>query len=195
MPRALATIDGDFAKLLLELRRVGDDRERRTVTNRRLAELAFEMREHFLTEEGNPDLAGRTWKYRDHVRNLYRDAAFSEEEAKTAQSAVRYHLGNIARQRLDPEQLEDAGLSDTAPVVRGREAREGRSVLLRSIRAGEGPDPDIVKAITGALVLLQRADAKRVAALRGKELQLTRDALEALETRVAELRRATASEG
>jgi hypothetical protein len=110
------------------------DAERATALRRDLAEATVELREHFVTPEGRPDWTGRSGEYRLVVRDLYSTAGYSLEESRKLQATIRWHIGNIVRERLSEREREDAGLSSASPRERGIQARQQRSELLRQAR-------------------------------------------------------------
>lgn len=187
MTRTQRQLTDEALRLLRRLRALGpDDRERRTVALRDLAEVMVDMREHFVTPEGDPDWSGRTFAYRELARELYAEAGFPHDQAQAVQAAVRYHVGNIVRQRLSVDELADHGLRDVGPKQRARLSRDAQSALMRSFR--QSADPDVVRNVAAALHLLDRVAADRVAALTDGDREVVR----ALATAAAERARAVA---
>lgn len=144
MARTKDQLSDDVIRILRALRTVPEDeRERRAVLTRDLAEASVAIREHFLTPEGAPDWTGRTWTYRDAIRNLYGEAGYSPEERAQTQGAVRYHVGNIVRRYLSPDALEDAGLRQDTPRERQQATRARNSALLSALATSTSGGTDI----------------------------------------------------
>lgn len=176
-PRTKGAIADDMQRLLKAIKRSDpSDRERRTVLYRDVAEASVELREHFLTGEGEPDWGGRTWAYRDFVRTLYRDAGMDSKETATTQAGVRYHVGNVLRDRLPAETIEDLGLQPATPIQRARKNRAERSTVLRALKEG-GDVTDTVRAVSAALALLERITDEQVAELQADGLDVVRRTL------------------
>jgi hypothetical protein len=137
-----ATLYGRSDEVVRILRAIkalpAEDRERRTVLYRDLAEASVALREHYLTAEGTPDWSGHTHAYRHAVRALYKAAGYQPEEARTVQSAVRYHVGNAVRRRLSPSELDAAGLAEISPVESARKIRKRQSAILAASAATAG---------------------------------------------------------
>lgn len=172
-----------------------DDRELRTQLLRQVAELSVDLREHFqVAGTGSPDWAGRSWPYRDYVRNLYSDAGYTAEEAKMTQASVRYHVGNIVRTKLGAEELEDLGLREESPVDRAREQREARNALISAATESD-TSADVTRAIAAALLVLQPISAGDVAALDETGRSQAATLLGRITRRAAELTRAAGGAG
>ncbi|RLK22654.1 hypothetical protein DER29_0492 [Micromonospora sp. M71_S20] len=186
-----------LVKALRALRRVGDNRERRTELYRQVADASVDLREHFLTPDtGEPDWAGRSWAYREYVRDRYSEAGVSKDEARSIQASVRYHVSTRVRQRLTPEEVEDLGLRAENIAQRAQATRAVNSALLSSLGAGT-PDennPDVSRALAGAFVVLQRITPAEVAALDGQGRSQARAVLGRLLAHAEELHAAVAPE-
>lgn len=188
MPKTRASLESEAVRLLRGIRALGEDeKERRSILLRDLAETLVTLREHFLTDDGRPDMGGKTWAYRSMVRDLYAEANVPPAEVPSLQAAVRYHIGNVLRERLSEEELEDLGLSKASPRERVREAHNQRSAVLSALKGGGG-DPDVLRAITAALVILDKIPVERVAALRGNDKRQARAALRAIAEKATSLR-------
>lgn len=95
-----------------------------------------DAREFFFTKEGEPDWQGRTHAYRSWVRETMTLAGVPTDELANVQSAIRYHTGNIVRERLSEEQLEDAGLTAAGPRERAAALREHQAEVLALVDGG-----------------------------------------------------------
>lgn len=178
---------------LRALRRLGegrDDRERRTRLFRDVAESIVDLREHF-DLAGEPDWAGRSPAYRRFIRDCYRDAGYPRDEAQTIQRRLSYHVSTRLRERVDPERLEDLGLKTDDVTSRVRDRRLVQSAKLATLDERAEGTPDAVRALAGALVVLQRITPDDLAALDGAAVGQARAVLARLTDRVAELRRLT----
>ncbi|MFI7069536.1 hypothetical protein [Micromonospora sediminicola] len=161
-------LGADLVKALRALKRVGDNRERRTELYRAIANASVDLREHFLTENGEPDWAGKSWGYREYLRERYSEAGYTRDEARPVQSSVRYHVSIRVRERLTPEEVEDLGLRAENITERVRGDRATRSALFSSLTAAPDDNPDIGRALAGAFVVLQRISPRDVAGLQGQ---------------------------
>lgn len=130
--RTLGRANADIVRALVRLKRA--EGLARTPIYRELAEYTVALREHYLTEAGEPDWVGRTSAYRHAVRDLYSRAGYTPEDAKAVQSTIRYHVGNIVREVLRPEEIEDLGLTEVSPLEQARETRRDQAVLLARAR-------------------------------------------------------------
>lgn len=132
------------------------DEDERTQHLRAVAEAYIDAREHFYTKDGDPDWAGRTYAYRQWIRETVSMAHLPQDGKQTIQAAVRYHLGNILRDRLDPETLESIGLRKESPRERSVEKRAGTAALLRVVSGAEALTTledmaDVAKALHAAV--------------------------------------------
>lgn len=104
----------------------------RTQVLRSLAEVVVELRSRTL-ENGTPDWAGRSWEYRQAAHAAYEAAGIPADAQAGIQAAIRYHVGNLLRERLTPEELQRAGLLGVSP--RERIAAQ-RASLVADAEAG-----------------------------------------------------------
>jgi hypothetical protein len=146
----------------------------RTEALRETAGLFISAREHFFTREGTSDWLGRTYAYRRWVRECMSMANVPADDVTTVQAAIRYHSGNILRDRLDQDTLDSLGLRSASPRERSVEKRERNSGTLSLFGAGAPIDDVAVIESAAGLVetFLRRInldelatrDRKRVAA-------------------------------
>lgn len=129
-------------RAISKLRRVRTGpRDERTDTLREVAEAFVDARTFFYTKDAEVDWKGSTHAYRRWVREAFEKAGIPRDEASSLQAAIRYHAGNILRDRLDPQTLAELGLIAESPRERAAERREttsGTSVLF----TGSGPIED-----------------------------------------------------
>lgn len=77
------------------------------------------LRELHTNRDGAPDLAGRSYAYRQLVSGIYKDAGVTGySERDRIQSALRYHVGKLLREKYPPDQIVEAGLSPELPRER-----------------------------------------------------------------------------
>ena len=96
---------------------------------RRAAEAIVSAREYFYTSDGRPDWSGRTRAYRDFIAEVYGNAGVTRDDLASEQAAVRYHVGNVVRERVSDADLEDAGYRVASPRQRSIDRRSARSEL------------------------------------------------------------------
>lgn len=157
----------------------------RTELLREAAKLFIDAREHFYTKEGEPDWLGRTHAYRLWVREIMSGAHVPGEDITSLQAAIRYHSGNMLRDRLDDSALSDLGLKKSSPRERSVEKRERTSGTLNLFGGGaEISDPeDIVRACALIEAALKRVNAATIAKLPAKARREVRAALQSVAER------------
>lgn len=155
------TAEAEVTRVLRAIRKLPpDDRERRTVLLRDLADATVSFREHFLTADGEPDWAGRTGAYRAAITELYSDAGYNIDETKATQKLARYHIAIAIRERLSADEVEAIGLRAETPRERQAEIRERTAALLAAAGAvvpnGVPKTPEErIAALRGALAAVQ----------------------------------------
>lgn len=105
----------------------------RTRHLRSVADAFVSAREHFRTETGEPDWLGRTFAYRSWVRETSALAGIPRAELGNALAAVRYHSGNLLRERLTDDEVERLGLKPLGPRERSSERRERIGATLAAL--------------------------------------------------------------
>ncbi|UIW13280.1 hypothetical protein SEA_CREWMATE_28 [Arthrobacter phage Crewmate] len=138
----------------------------RTDRLRDAARFFIDARAHFFTREGEPDWRGRTYAYRTWVREVMSSAHVPGDEVTSLQAAIRYHSGNLLRDRLDEDAIADLGLRKESPRERSVEKRERTSETLNLFGAGgEISDvADIVLLCTLAERALARVNVSNLSA-------------------------------
>lgn len=155
---------------------------------REAAEALVEMRQHFATNDGEVDWRGRSWPYREAVSEVYASVGVPSEDLPSLQSAVRYHVGNVVRERLSASEVKDLGLMAAGPRERTREFRESRASLVKTIMPqGELDDDDIIRLAVMIEGLLVRIESE-APNLDSAHLIALRYALEAADSRLARAR-------
>jgi hypothetical protein len=159
----------------------------KTTNLRAVANSFVDAREHFFTPQGEPDWLGRTHAYRSWVRETMSQASVQASELATVQAAIRYHVGNIVRERMDPDTLQGLGLRASSPKQRSVEKRGRHSEVLtifgsggQAITSGE----EILLAVGMMDAALARVSLDSVAGLDAKTRKAVREAVEALEERL-----------
>jgi len=162
---------------------------RKTELLREVATAFVDARNHFYTKEGEPDWLGRTYAYRTWVREAMSRASVPSEQLHTLQAAVRYHSGNILRDRLDDETLNDLGLRKSSPRERSVEKRERTSSTLNLFNGGA--ELQTAEEISQACALieaaLKRVNASTVEALPANDRRVARAALLSVSKRAKEI--------
>ncbi|WVX87946.1 hypothetical protein SEA_SNEK_26 [Arthrobacter phage Snek] len=154
---------------------------RRTELLRDTARYFIDAREHFFTREGEPGWLGRTHAYRTWVREVMSSANIPGDEVTSLQAAIRYHSGNVLRDRLDGDTIDDLGLRKESPRERSVEKRERTSGTLNLF--GGGHELVDAEEILQACRLMEAALSRvNVSALSPKKRREARAAL----ARVAE---------
>ncbi|UIW13509.1 hypothetical protein PQD80_gp25 [Arthrobacter phage Lizalica] len=158
----------------------------RTELLRNAARLFIDARAHFFTREGEPDWRGRTYAYRTWVREVMSAARVPGDEITSLQAAIRYHSGNLLRDRLGEDEIADLGLRKESPRERSVEKRERSSETLNLFGAGgEISSPtEIVLLCTLAERSLARVN---MAGLSPNERRAAREALRSLAERASAL--------
>lgn len=92
-----------------------------TETYRRLAGVIVDLRKRFPnSQETGPDWRGTTQAYREAVAKMYEASGVEPDSVSNMQAAIRYHIGNVLRERLSAEELAAAGLKAEGPLQRSR---------------------------------------------------------------------------
>lgn len=164
----------------------------RTEHLRQAADSLVSAREHFFTKDGDPDWLGRTYAYRTWVREVYSLAGVPSADLATLQAAVRYHAGNIMRDRLSEDELTDLGLRSDSPRERSGQVRDRHSEIL-SIFGGGGQQIVESEQIRAALrmieIALQRVPREAVAALAKEDRHEVAERVKTVQTLLKELSR------
>ncbi len=109
--------------------------ESKTEVLRQLASVVIKIRGRFRDSEGRRDWAGRSHEYRLCAARMYEKAGVPPDSAANIQAALRYHVGNLLREEVSLEELEDLGLLAASPRERLAAARSEVSALVESVMA------------------------------------------------------------
>lgn len=167
-----------------------EDPRKRTEVVRELATVLVDMREHFITPDGEPDWAGRTYGYRDAVHSVYSGSGVPRSDTSSLQAATRYHVGNVIRARLSPDELESAGLQEATPIARSKAQRKGRQEEIAVLR-GSSADP--LSTAQMVETLLRRVRPSMLTALTTGQRADLDDLLAEVEHQAKRLRKAALS--
>ncbi len=150
---------------------------------RELAELVIKLRAEHTLEDGRKDWGGRSPAYRASMHDLYSRAQVPADKADTIQAAIRYHVGNLLRERTKGEELAAVGLSPVAPRTRLANRRK----RLQAQAATAAPRQDVARLAAMAQALLEHIDPNAIPPLPGERAVASRLALEAVERRAHQL--------
>lgn len=159
--------------------------DHRTDRLRDLAEIVVELRGAHHLDDGRPDWDGRSPAYRQTMADIYASSRVPEERLDTVQAALRYHVGNLLRERASADELEAVGPSPVAP----RERLANERAALAAQRAVSAPPQDVARLTAYALALLRYVDETKIPDLAPERAVASRLALEAAQERAAELLR------
>lgn len=107
-----------------------------TVRLREVARAMVQAREQFTLMDGTPDWKGRSGDYRRWIGEALTEAGV--EDRHSLQSALRYHTGELIRQRLSERELEEYGFLPDSPRTQISERRSEMQSLYNLV-AGSGP--------------------------------------------------------
>lgn len=174
----------------------GEDGGDKTTHLRTVAAAFVDAREHFFTPQGEPDWLGRTHAYRVWVRETMGLASIQADELTTIQAAIRYHVGNIVRERMDSDTLQGLGLRSSSPKQRSVEKRGRHNEVLNIFGSGgsEITDADEIRIAVGMMeAALMRVSVEAILDMDAKTRKAVREALEGAQERLHELAEAAGS--
>lgn len=144
-----------------------------------VAEALVELRATYSLEDGRRDLGGRSPAYREAVSEIYSRAHVPRDKYDTVQAALRYHVGNLLRERFDADELAAVGLKSTSPKARLARTRDVVAAMSKSGSVAELTS-DPARLLVYAEALVEHVDHERLAALAGPERLAARRALAGL---------------
>lgn len=106
----------------------------------------------FLTPSGHPDYAGRSYAYRQWYGDIIRSLNMEEKDRAKLQSRMRFHMANIIRDRLNDEELKDAGLMKIKPVERGHHNYAQRSKIYKMVTETDPLDDPLDRELAMSLI-------------------------------------------
>lgn len=134
---------------------LSNDKYEKAEAIKELSELLLQLRGEFTTEDGSPDWTGRTYAYRNAVRELFSFSGVPRERTIKMQALTRYHMGNMLRAQLGPDELESLGLLVESPNERSNDKRRARMDVVRAVR-GQDQELEPELALHAAEQLLRR---------------------------------------
>ncbi|MFD0044759.1 hypothetical protein ACFVGV_06165 [Pseudarthrobacter scleromae] len=170
--------------------------DEKTAHLRAVATSFVDARQHFFTPQGEPDWLGRTHAYRTWVRETMRLADVQQSNLTTVQAAIRYHIGNIVRERMDADTIQGLGLRSSSPKQRSVEKRGRHSEVLNIFGNGgaEIVDPDEIVVAVGMMeAALARMSVEAIAGMDAQTRKTIREAIEGVELRLHDLAAAAGS--
>lgn len=155
----------------------------RTPLLKELAPVIVELRSHFTLKDGRPDWSGRSPEYRQCMSDIFAKARVPADDLDRLQSALRYHVGNILRDRATKDELLSVGLTTVKPKERIQNTRDA----LQAMKQTSAPRYDVARLTAYAQALLEYIDDRVVARLDPDRAEASRLALEAIHSRAEEL--------
>jgi hypothetical protein len=195
MSRSISAIkDAATANLRRYLSAPEDDR---TELLRAVAADFVDLREQYITPEGEPDWGGKSYAYRQIVGEIYSDAGVQRGDRSSVRAAIGYHVGNVLRERLSPEELDDLGFRTLSPRDRSVEKREKQNAVLGMFRTGPAPSTvdEAMHAFTAAKALLARVPDEAVVGARAEERRAVVELLSEVSDEAARLTAAARRRG
>lgn len=128
---------------------------------RRVADILVEMRARSTTPDGRPDWSGNSFAYREAVARIYSAAGLPADGQSSVKASIRYHVGNALRERVNAEELEDAGLIASTP----RERHFTRQNPRKSKRDAERLASDTVASLSTLATRLRELPAASQASI------------------------------
>lgn len=161
-------------------------RDPRTSLLRKLAPVIVELRSRYTLEDGRPDWGGRSPEYRAQMASLYNRAGVPKDQLDTVQAAMRYHIGNLLRERASSDELLSVGLTATAPRQRNSASREAVAALAAAA-GGKTPRADVDRLAVYAQAILDFLDEAAINRLPADRSRVAQMALERVRERAEEL--------
>ena len=106
-----------------------------------------DMRLIYTNRDGQPDLAGSSFEYRQAVADGLASAGVPASDRSRVMAALRYHVGNQVRDRFTAEELSEYGLSAHSPHDRQRAEREMLSRIVRTATSPRAEVTDLEEAV------------------------------------------------
>jgi hypothetical protein len=158
---------------------------------RDLAYVVVDLRAQFQTEDGRTDWAGRGHAYRETVARIYSEAGVPSDAAHGLQAALRYHIGNVLREKAPADELEALGLKSATPRERVKETRDRTAALARSAavvtESAGNVRAEVSRLLIAADAVLQRVGEEDLASLPPELFDRAMALLESITTRAAAL--------
>lgn len=175
--RDVRTVQAALVNVLRDYSRGAGDG---TTLLRRAAEMQVELRQYFARPDGETDWLGKSYGYRQLMTETYGLAGILPSERKKLGDAVRYHVINVLRERLSPEEIAALDLREQDGPTRAKETRERTRAIVDAATA-EGRIAGVhggpVKLVTYSLAVVSTIKADAIRELSEAERQeLMKDA-------------------
>ena len=145
------------------------------------ADALVDMRMIYTNREGQPDLAGSSFEYRQAVSEGLAAAGVSASQRSKVMAALRYHVGNRVRDRFTPEELSEYGLNAHSPHDRQRAEREMLSRIIRTATSPRAEVTDLEEAVKTLAMAAQMLENVKLG-------RLTKADRKAIEPQLARIR-------
>lgn len=130
---SLSTLHDDAVALLKQRR--ATPASARAPIQRALAEVIVSSRALFTKSDGRRDIDGRTKAYQRFIREVFEDAGEGADRVPIMAS-LRYHVGQVNRERYGVEALaEEYGLDTADPREKSKARRNDRAATVRALEA------------------------------------------------------------
>lgn len=153
---------------------------------RECASVVVDLRALFTLEDGRTDWSGRSPEYRRVMHDVYAAARVPTDRYDTVQAALRYHVGNLLREKVRAEDLAAVGLSGVSPRERLARNRDVVSAMSKSGAVSELTG-DPVRLVVYAESLLDHVNADNLSRLTAAQKSAVRRALAGLAERTGVL--------
>ena len=118
------------------------------------AQEIIDLRKTFLTRAGEPDILGKSYAYRQAFGDTMTRAGLAGVDRNRVGSSLRYHIGNLLRESMTPEEVADLGLVKSSPRETSKKSFERRSKMWRGLNEeSPGPVTDPVDAVEALLAM------------------------------------------
>lgn len=133
---------------------LADETDARVAHIKDVAATLMDARLLFTNRDGQPDYLGRSHNYRQFVSATFDEALVPKGRRNAVQSAIRYHLSPLLRERVG-DQAEELGIDPESAGERMRR-QKARDYLIVTLFAG-GSDLEDVDHISTVANLSRRA--------------------------------------
>lgn len=118
--------------------------------------------------DGVPDMRGRSGEYRKLAGEVYRGSGLGATRESGIQQAVRWHIGNLLRDAMTPDELEAYSLKTTSPLERLQSSRETTAAIVAASRAVDVATVSASAPVDTKATATQITVGKAVASMLGK---------------------------
>jgi hypothetical protein len=95
------------------------------------------LRRTFTRRDGLPDMTGSTYAYRRAIGEIMSATNCTTEERAKLQATLRYHVGNLLREHLSEDELQEYGLVQESPREASARARQHRGRIFQALSEEE----------------------------------------------------------